>query len=812
MHFSNDYGFGMVDALAAVRLAETWELSQTSANDFETFEDDVNSTVTFDAATQTFTIGEITDIVIEHVSIELDFAHTWLADIELYLTSPEGTRVQLLADTGDSADFDGIWRFGTTAFWGESSAGDWTLTAVDDTGGDSFTIRDADLRTSGNPVTNDDLWIFTNEYSDYAGVAGHGTVFAGGVGVNTLNAAAVTSATTINLLTNTATIDGVSTTNSNITRVFTGDGNDTIVGDSVSRFLDGGRGVDTITGGSANEVIRGGLGDFSDILRGGAGQDSVYGGAGNDIFYFDAASDLVAGETYDGGTGVDSIVILGAGTFDFSTSTVTSTERFFFDNTAATNQTAVLNQSAALGLIPNGFVGNGGTNIVEVVLAASESTNLTNLGLSAWTSGSDQIRITGGSGTNIITGTTRDDSIGGNGGDDVIEGVWGMDSLYGGAGQDKLHVFAGSDIASGEVYDGGSENDSLYLNIKATGVTGSGGIFDFTTAVLTSLEEVDFWGTGAQTVTGVFLGTQFGSGLATTLRLDGWASTDIFQVELGDGEDIDLSGFTFSVFWTDGTDLVRVVGDLGNNEIVGTSRGDHITTGAGIDRLDGGLGADTLDGGLGNDVYTIDNVGDSIINEVTFSTGGGIDTVRSSITYTLGTNLEVLRLQGSANLNGFGNAAPESLVGNTGANTMGAGGGNDIINAKAGDDTLIGGTGRDTMVGDTGADVFVYNSFAESYAGAATRDFLNGFTHGQDVIDLSAIDANPFNAGDQAFTFIGSAAFTGAGSNSAGQLRYFTFSGGNFNIVQADWNGDGVPEMEIFVNGTNFMTGTDFIL
>jgi hypothetical protein len=79
-------------------------------------------------------------------------------------------------------------------------------------------------------------------------------------------------------------------------------------------------------------------------------------------------------------------------------------------------------------------------------------------------------------------------------------------------------------------------------------------------------------------------------------------------------------------------------------------------------------------------------------------------------------------------------------------------------------------------------------------------------------IDLSAIDANLFNAGDQALTFIGSTAFTGAGSNSAGQLRYFTFGGGNFNIVQADWNGDGVAQMQVFINGPIYMTGSDFIL
>ena len=100
----------------------------------------------------------------EHVSIELDFQTTFLSDLEVYLVSPSGTRVQLIADTGDSGDYNGVWRFGTTAFAGEESAGDWQLIIVDDAGGDPLTIRDAILRTSGSAVSDDDLFILTNEF------------------------------------------------------------------------------------------------------------------------------------------------------------------------------------------------------------------------------------------------------------------------------------------------------------------------------------------------------------------------------------------------------------------------------------------------------------------------------------------------------------------------------------------------------------------------------------------------------------------------------------------------------------------------
>ena len=116
------------------------------------------------------------------------------------------------------------------------------------------------------------------------------------------------------------------------------------------------------------------------------------------------------------------------------------------------------------------------------------------------------------------------------------------------------------------------------------------------------------------------------------------------------------------------------------------------------------------------------------------------------------------------------------------------------------------------MVGDLGNDTFYYGAIADSYAGTATRDFINGFVHGSDLIDLSPIDANPFVGGDQSFQFIGNNAFAGTGASSAGQMRWFTFGGGNYNIVETDYNGDGIAEMQIFVNGTNFMQATDFLL
>jgi Ca2+-binding RTX toxin-like protein len=110
--------------------------------------------------------------------------------------------------------------------------------------------------------------------------------------------------------------------------------------------------------------------------------------------------------------------------------------------------------------------------------------------------------------------------------------------------------------------------------------------------------------------------------------------------------------------------------------------------------LDGGAGADTMIGTSGNDTYYVDNTGDRILD----SYNQGIDTVFSSITYTLSTYLENLTLSGTGNINGTGNSLNNVIIGNSGNNILSGGAGNDIIDGGAGADTMIGGTGNDVLL------------------------------------------------------------------------------------------------------------------
>ena len=310
-----------------------------------------------------------------------------------------------------------------------------------------------------------------------------------------------------------------------------------------------------------------------------------------------------------------------------------------------------------------------------------------------------------------------------------------------------------------------------------------------------------------------------------------------------------ISGITMGV---GGATRVENLGTIRGATAVAMSDGDdtllntgsligNVTLAAGADLFDtiGGQMKGTVAGGAGDDIYRTGTAHLAIIELVG---EGAADRVESTVDFDLGTVAEVenLRLLGTA-ADGAGNALDNLLTGNFRDNTLNGLGGNDTLNGGVGndnlrgdigddslnggggDDNLRGGTGADTLDGGNGedvltggagrdqmrggadADTFAFRALVDSGVGSTARDIISGFETGLDLIDLTRIDANAGLNGNQAFTFIGTGAFT----NVAGQLR--AVHGAN-SVLRADVNGDGVVDFELQLTAITAVNFNDILL
>jgi serralysin len=158
-----------------------------------------------------------------------------------------------------------------------------------------------------------------------------------------------------------------------------------------------------------------------------------------------------------------------------------------------------------------------------------------------------------------------------------------------------------------------------------------------------------------------------------------------------------------------GSGKISATGNALNNVLVGNAGANVLHGGAGADTIDGGAGADNMFGGAGNNVYVVNKAGDIVNERVAGSSG--IDTVQSSISFSLVNSAHVLgtfenlTLIGSGNISGTGNALSNVLTGNAGANVLNGGAGADTIDGGAGADNMRGGAGNDVYVVDNAGDI-----------------------------------------------------------------------------------------------------------
>lgn len=176
------------------------------------------------------------------------------------------------------------------------------------------------------------------------------------------------------------------------------------------------------------------------------------------------------------------------------------------------------------------------------------------------------------------------------------------------------------------------------------------------------------------------------------------SSGDVIIEGLRQGDDWVMSNVTYTLpantesLLLGDANPINGYGNALDNTLSGNSGANVLTGYAGKDYLDGNLGKDTLIGGLGNDIYSVDNIGDKIIENL----NQGYDSVSSNVSYVLPAHVEQLQLNGKTAINGTGNAIDNILSGNEGNNKLNGEAGNDYLFADAGIDTLIGGLGDDS--------------------------------------------------------------------------------------------------------------------
>jgi Ca2+-binding RTX toxin-like protein len=299
-------------------------------------------------------------------------------------------------------------------------------------------------------------------------------------------------------------------------------------------------------------------------------------------------------------------------------------------------------------------------------------------------------------------GTDKNDTLYGTDRAEVINGLKGNDVIEGRGGADHIDGGEGIDVAS---YI--TSTNGVHIELTATVQKGGAAEGD----VLINVESIH--GSNYNDVL---------KGNAGANVLNGFGGDDLFlfsggsdKMDGGEGVDtVDFSGASDGIVANLATGTASTKGSkvalAGIENIIGTEKADTLTGdtsanvligGAGNDILDGGVGADTMRGGAGNDVFTVDDIGDIVIEEI----GGGADAVHTMLDrYVLSANVEKLVLAGTANLAGTGNGLNNTLVGNDGANVLYGLEGADTLHGGLGNDTLYGGDGNDTLNGGAGAD------------------------------------------------------------------------------------------------------------
>lgn len=338
LHVNGNYGYGIVDAHAAVRLAETWQLQSTAANEASLsasreFKGEGIAIPDRRDRLRQINLPVAEGLLVNQAELDIRIRHTAIEDLAVALVSPSGTRSlvfagaqltkpqakievgnrlvsfsklrsqpELAREAGDRDLFrlakfyqKGLnYKFTTTFNWGEMSGGTWKVEVFDGGKRGRGAVVAARVNLYGDPATADDTYIYTEEFARFTGseTVSRRLLSDGNGGSDTVNAAALRSDVVLNLAPGqVSTLMGNSLQIADgtlIENAVTGDGRDTLQGNAANNDLRGGRNNDLLMGEAGSDTLLGGK--QADILVGcGADRglnsiDRLTGGEGADLF------------------------------------------------------------------------------------------------------------------------------------------------------------------------------------------------------------------------------------------------------------------------------------------------------------------------------------------------------------------------------------------------------------------------------------------------------------------------------------------------------------------------------------------------
>jgi len=520
----------------------------------------------------------------------------------------------------------------------------------------------------------------------------------------------------------------------------------------------------TLTGTSA---LTGTANSGTDTLTANSGVDTLVGGTGNDTFVINNSTDVIqdastaatntarSGVSYQLAANVNALVLTGSsaiqGTANSGNDSITANTASDTLVAGSGNDTLVAGTTGTDSLVGGSgndmFVVNNATDTVtdasttasNAILSTVSYVLPTNVNSLIFT-GTAALRGTANSGNDVLTANTGSDTlVAGSGADTLVAGTSGTDSLVGGSGNDTFFV---NNTADKVIDTSTTASNTISSTVSYTLPTNVNSMIFTGTAALkgTANSHADSItaNSGADTLTA-------GSGVATLM---GGAGNDTFVINNAGDVVTDTSttasnaisstvSFTLptnvhSLKFT-GTAALKGTANSGNDVLTANTGKDTLVAGSGTDTLVAGTtGTDSLVGGTGNDTFVVNNTADIVSDTSTSTT----NSIQSSVSYTLPTNVQYLTLTGTSALAGTGNGLLNLVVGNTGNDTLtggtgiavlegGSTAGSDQIKASSNQAALIGGGGASTLTGGTFKDFYAAGKVSDTITTGATSNVVS---------------------------------------------------------------------------------------